>query len=1057
MEVSFLSDSDEDENSNLPPLHQEIFDELLNSDNIIEAGPFPDTGADLTPSPISEEQTLFTVVDYYVRTYDQYYPEMIVRLWAGKGHVERFVHLRDDWRYSTISIGDPCFIIGEWEMRTDPSGYYENKLVSFIDENNGYIIILPHVLITGTYMANAQRCRRQAYLKNVTPSDMQNMNMFRGSICHELLEQVLVGGANENDLDEKMDNLINLNDNQTQLFYMNETSQSARANIEPFLPTIKEIAANMRDNSVPEDALDYQSAPSNATRIDFLPPYGTKTVHEEENLWSFQYGLKGKIDATMEQKGVMIPFELKTGSTQRGQVRDENVLQLSSYIFMLKERYKEKAAPAGVLFYLKDKYSFLVKPRQKELTNIVIHRNSIAHSISHGTVPSTPGTTAICKYCDQANICAFLDDGSSPIYSFLQTKLTYIPTQRHIEFYKHWENQLIQELMGTLNQQTSIWSQPVKKRVASGIAIPQLSTINGKSPDIIFHSNDKDAFTKTLFSISSVVLFTRNGVPPIVGRGTIAEIQEDCIIVHAIESIIEEREENICLELWESNSTIDQCRKNLTYLVTNDSPNAKKLRSLIIENTAPVFSPLPSHLPIETNTLNEDQIMAIKTALAAQDYMLLLGMPGTGKTTTLAQLIEAFERENKSVLICSHTHAAVDNLCIKLMERNINFLRIGREESISQNVRSHSLSALLDRIESPEEMHENVNKVKIFACTCLGFNHPFLSNKRFDVCVVDEASQISLPVVCGPLALCSKYILVGDHYQLPPITKNKDDSDSAVSLFRIFSENQPHALVTLRTQYRMNKEIMKLCNELVYSNRMRAGNAFSAQNKIHFPNLKILDQFHELHSSWIRPILKPEPAVLFINTDTIPMYEEKGSGSKLNVGEAAVIAMIVVSMILAGANVDSIGVISPYRAQVLFIRKTIQAELQSAAEFFPRMAGDPEEIARAIEVDTVDKFQGRDKDCIFISSVKSNKKNSPGLHATDWQRLNVAITRAKLKLIFVGSRSTLTNSPFFDSLFRLLNDENIQHLPNGVNEGRSKPFISIMTKESLNTIDTQDY
>ncbi|EAX95410.1 hypothetical protein TVAG_461840 [Trichomonas vaginalis G3] len=231
----------------------------------------------------------------------------------------------------------------------------------------------------------------------------------------------------------------------------------------------------------------------------------------------------------------------------------------------------------------------------------------------------------------------------------------------------------------------------------------------------------------------------------------------------------------------------------------------------------------------------------------------------------------------------------------------------------------------------------------------------------------------------------------------------------------------------------------------------------STKNKIYFPNISILNEFSEYSKEWISRILKPDPSVLFVDTDSVPMREGKNMSSKNNVGEGSVVSMIVSAMILAGISTESIGVITPYRAQVIFIRKALQAQISCCSKYFPHMAGNPSEIASSIEVDTVDKYQGRDKECIIISTVKSNEKKSPGAHASDWQRMNVAITRAKTKLIFVGSRSTLENSPFFEHLFDLLSDNNFFSLPLSVNEGESKPFRSIDSSQSLSNIDTQDY
>lgn len=438
--------------------------------------------------------------------------------------------------------------------------------------------------------------------------------------------------------------------------------------------------------------------------------------------------------------------------------------------------------------------------------------------------------------------------------------------------------------------------------------------------------------------------------------------------------------------------------------------------------------------------------------------MLLLGMPGTGKTFTLARLIESFARNGQSVLIASYTHTAVDNLCMKLMDLNVNFLRVGSESSIHPSVREHSLDVISKEAESIEGLRMALSGVNIYAATCLGFHDPFVLSRSFDVCVIDEASQISMTAVLGPLTRARKFILVGDHYQLPPIRKyHVGDSDPPASLFRSLCESHPHALVTLRTQYRMNYEIMSLCNALVYGHRMRCGSAASAQNRIFFTNFSELFEFHPMHQQWLTPVISPEPTILFLDTDQALLREHGGMGSKQNIGEAVVVSITAIAMMLCGLPPESVGIISPYRAQVLLIRKVILAELSAVMRQYPHIGKDPAELAKEFEVHTVDKFQGRDKDCIIVSAVKSNERNRPGSHITDWQRLNVAITRAKTKLIFVGSKTTLINSPFFEGFFKMLDERSIVKLPQSVNEGIAKPFISISSIETIADIETQDY
>jgi DNA replication ATP-dependent helicase Dna2 len=411
-------------------------------------------------------------------------------------------------------------------------------------------------------------------------------------------------------------------------------------------------------------------------------------------------------------------------------------------------------------------------------------------------------------------------------------------------------------------------------------------------------------------------------------------------------------------------------------------------------------------------------------------------MPGTGKTTTVATMIKAIASEGERVLIASYTHTAVDNLCLKLKRMEVDFIRVGSMESIHRDIRGHSLDSVVERTQTIDEIKAAVDSCNVFATTCLGFRNPLIIARTWDLCVVDEASQINVSTILGPLSKARRFILVGDHYQLSPIPDSP-------SLFRILSEAHPHALVTLRTQYRMNRDIMRLCNGLIYGSRMRCGKTDVAAGRIALSRPEVAGEFDMFHRRWTKAALDAERAVLMYDTDDVPMYERKGQGSKVNYGEAAVVSALAVALVLCGMQPGDIGIISPYRAQVMYIREAIVKWLRTTTRFYGQFVTDPNWVSEQIEVHTVDKFQGRDKQCILFSAVKSNPKRKPGNHVTDWQRLNVAITRAMRKFILVGSMNTLRNAPFFDAMFQILGSENVVTLPNEIDQATLVPFVAM--------------
>jgi DNA replication ATP-dependent helicase Dna2 len=916
---------------------------------------------------------------------------------------------------------------GDWRSCDDESNdIYRDKQACVVDDDGGFIIILPHVLIQGTRLAACQDCERKAYLMDVVPSGRQTVPMLTGTLVHDMIERVIDGLAAD-DLEELLDKLLDTH--RYEIFLAGETIHTMKKTVMPYLPQLERIAR------VRPGPVGFNYEPPAVTRaIEALPPYGLECLGHEENVWSFQWGLKGVIDLTLRDGDRRFPVELKSGSCQTSPYAS-HVLQLSAYIFMLKEKYGTARVRSGALFYAKNSVSFRIEPGRMELTHIIIKRNLLAHAVAHGTVPDTASRPDPCRFCDGMAACAFLGTAAQPksqISRDIEKTLCFAPDKHHHEFYRRWENSLLDELGKARSIQTAIWSAPVQSRVRAGRAIADMtvaSVVEGSRTTEFRVA--PEAMARSSIAVATRVMLTRGGVPPIVGRGKVVAVEDGFLRVEMTESDLREGEKDVCADLWEATGTIDTCRSNLMSLFAGNGP---RLRELVVDMARPRFNPLPPSAEIPG--LNEDQQLAVRTARAAQDYMLLLGMPGTGKTTTVATMIKEIAAEGERVLIASYTHTAVDNLCLKLKQMDVDFIRVGNMESIHRDIRGHSLDSVVERTQSLDEIKAAVDSCNVFAATCLGFKNPLIIARTWDLCVVDEASQISVPTVLGPLSTARRFILVGDHYQLSPITDSP-------SLFRILSEAHPHALVTLRTQYRMNREIMRLCNGLIYGSRMRCGKTDVAAGRIALSRPEVAGEFDMFHRRWMKAALDAEPAVVMYDTDEVPLYERNGQGSKVNYGEAAIVSALAVALVLCGAQPADIGIISPYRAQVMYIRDAIAKWLRTTARFYGHFVNDPNCVAEQIEVHTVDKFQGRDKQCILFSAVKSNPRRKPGNHVTDWQRLNVAITRAMRKFILVGSMTTLRNAQFFDEMFKILGSENVVKLPNEIDQATLVPFVAM--------------
>eukprot|EP00903_Cladosiphon_okamuranus_P020313 g18638.t1 len=502
--------------------------------------------------------------------------------------------------------------------------------------------------------------------------------------------------------------------------------------------------------------------------------------------------------------------------------------------------------------------------------------------------------------------------------------------------------------------------------------------------------------------------------------------------------------------------------------------------------------------------LNEDQRAAVRKLVTAKDYALLLGMPGTGKTWTIAFAVRVLLARGASVLITSYTHSAVDNLLLKLIEEGVPCLRVGKPSSVHPGVRAHCVN-YDGSAKTTAAYSELVASAKVVGCTCLGVKHPLFSQRRFDYCVVDEAGQISQPVVLAPLRCADVFVLVGDHYQLPPLVTSSEALEAGMSesLFRRLCEAHPASLQRLSYQYRMNGDVMALCNDLTYSGRLRCGNAQVESQRLVLPNLGAIppprlplssanasrktsmgrtdSRGHEgpawqgrtppagdtlaptaalKLTPWLTEVLDPDRRVAFLDTDALSSDAQghdmepgtgvgngsggesggwgavvagagatrrpftglevtvrsksaalveaadeggqRGRGTLVNAVECDIVRLLAWGLDAAGFDLGAVGIISPYRSQV----QLLQVELKPS---YP-----------SLEMNTIDKYQGRDKKVIIVSFVRSNTEGTVGHLLRDWRRLNVALSRAKHKLLLVGSLRTLSRCAILNSLADIL-------------------------------------
>ena len=460
---------------------------------------------------------------------------------------------------------------------------------------------------------------------------------------------------------------------------------------------------------------------------------------------------------------------------------------------------------------------------------------------------------------------------------------------------------------------------------------------------------------------------------------------------------------------------------------------------------AETFSFAALHFPY----LNQTQEDAVNKVLRAKDVAIVHGPPGTGKTTTLVEAIyETLRRENQ-VLVCAQSNMAVDWISEKLVDRGINVLRIGNPTRVNDKMLSFTYERRFEahpdyellwsirkairelrahRKRGDDKYHQKMERLKeratelelrinaqlfgearVIASTLVGSANRLLDGQKFATLFIDEAAQ-ALEAACWiPIRKVSRVVLAGDHCQLPPTVKSFAALKAGLgkTLMERIVENHPETVTLLKMQYRMNEEIMRFSSDWFYGNQVESA-----------PEVKY------------RSILDLDIPMTWIDTSAfqLPSSGEEGLGVEANlfreefVGESfgrinkaeAELTLLALENYFKKIGKERIlqerldvGVISPYRAQVQYLR-----HLFKKREFF-------KPYRSLISVNTVDGFQGQERDIILISLVRANDEGQIGF-LRDLRRMNVAITRARMKLIILGDASTMTRHPFYKKLFEYI-------------------------------------
>jgi superfamily I DNA and/or RNA helicase len=492
------------------------------------------------------------------------------------------------------------------------------------------------------------------------------------------------------------------------------------------------------------------------------------------------------------------------------------------------------------------------------------------------------------------------------------------------------------------------------------------------------------------------------------------------------------RDGKLGIDLLFDNNSYDEMQNALKRSsALSKKPQEGRLVNILTGEKSPAFDDIA---PISIPRLNTSQMAAVQKIVSAQDLAVVHGPPGTGKTTTIVQAIKALINHNKKqILVVAPSNTAVDLLTEKLTEEGLNVLRIGNPARVSEKLFSLTLDSKMAEHQDNKEVRklkkqagafkdmahkykrnfgkaerdqrkalfqeahrimkdvaateqhiidDLINKAQVITATLVGADHYTIRDVKFDTVVIDEAGQALEPACWIPILKAQKVILAGDHCQLPPTIKSAEAAREGLSttLLEKCAALHPEAVVLLDEQYRMNEAIMGFSSGIFYQNKLKA------------------------HVSVAKQLLfADDMPISFIDTAGCSFEEQQEGTSLANPEEAAFLFKHLTKLVTGlskSENFPTIAVISPYKEQIRLLKE--------------QLANTPDLLAynSYISVNTIDSFQGQERDVVYISMTRSNNEGEIGF-LSDIRRMNVALTRARKKLVVIGDSSTLSRLPFY--------------------------------------------
>ncbi|MDZ7689360.1 MAG: AAA domain-containing protein [Halobacteriales archaeon] len=793
----------------------------------------------------------------------------------------------------------------------NPNVGERNGTVEYSTGSESRVVVEPSYLVNATDVRSWVQCPRIQYLNKLTGVPLK-YPVVRGTVVHGVFEDMLNGKDTNASVEERVRD----------------------AGLE--LGLLGRDADEVRDEAL-EHARSIEGWLEQTRLGDASDGWRT-----EKTLFDTSLGMKGRADALRAGS----PVELKTGSCD-GEARFYDKIQTACYALMLKtgDEDDEGGLETGIVLYTGNDGSPAREFRLSDgLLNFALRkRNEVAVFETAGKTPTGHEANANCSTCFEYDTCTVVA-GRLEQESKAGTVGAPLPEEER-DYFEEQHAFLEDERRAVHEEHASLSSDESALEV--GVRDAERLADGGWRIELVRTTEEPTRITE-----GDLVLVSDGSPSEDAETAWVRDVTADAVVVR-----VGERIEATRIDPYPSTVTVDRYLVALHDFVLKAD---ERRRDVLLGRAPPEFDDGSEKEYVPNN---EAQNRAVSRSVSARDFSLIQGPPGTGKTYTVARLVRALVEDGERVLLSAFTNRAVDNALEALLQQGFDdFVRLGTRDGVRADMLEHRF----DESGDPTERATALEESSVVACTTATCASRVTREQKFDYAVVDEASQLTEPATLSAVNLAETFVLVGDHEQLPPVSKTE-----APSLFERLAEEHPDSAVTLRQQYRMAQRIQAFSSKEFYDGALFPADADVARRSL---------------SDVVEP-----PDGFFDPVTFVPVEGEENGN--VNRAEAEAVETVHEELVGAGVSSDDIAVIAPFRAQVAEISRRL-----------------PDEVA----VDTVDRFQGSSEEVVIVSFVASDDLNSPVFD--DPRRLNVALTRAKRSLVLVGNPDALRTDEFCSRL-----------------------------------------